>query len=158
MSQIPWHGQSVLIVDDSLVAREQLQSLYRELGMTIAGTVVNGVEGLEAIATLKPDLVSLDINMPEMDGIECYRLLMKEFPEQKVAMISWLASDIRLVDALKHIVPSHIFGSKPITREALKILLGYVYGMIEQDRLNLDDKDTLGGPSHQMPTYTHKVG
>ena len=158
MSDKPWRGQSVLVVDDSLVAREQLTELYREAGMRVVGTAVNGVEALEFCSKNPPDLVSLDINMPEMDGVECYRKLHATLPEQRVVMISWLAADHRLVEALKDVVPSQLLAGKPIDAEGLHRVLEHAYDIApKEERLNLEDKDSLGGPGIEMPTYTHKV-
>ncbi|MBL7648243.1 MAG: chemotaxis-specific protein-glutamate methyltransferase CheB [Candidatus Hydrogenedentes bacterium] len=72
---------SILIVDDTLVVRELLSYILGSTpGVTIAGTAANGREALEAIATLRPDIVTMDINMPGMNGFETTRRIMETCP------------------------------------------------------------------------------
>src|SRR5689334_8522052 len=85
----PWQGQSVVIVDDSPGVREELKRVFEAIGMRIAGLAQDSVAGLELAAKAMPDLVSLDLIMPEMDGVECYRRLLAERPQQRVVVISW---------------------------------------------------------------------
>lgn len=67
----------VLLIDDERLAREELKHLLKEFAgnITIVGEASNGVEGLKAIKELSPDLVFLDIQMPEMDGFEMLKRL-----------------------------------------------------------------------------------
>jgi two-component system chemotaxis response regulator CheY len=89
-----------LIVDDSPRVRSELRQLLGRLGWNIVGEAVNGVEALEMAEELKPDLVTLDIIMPEMDGIECYRELRKLSQPPRCLLISVLAAESRVVAAL----------------------------------------------------------
>jgi DNA-binding NarL/FixJ family response regulator len=69
----------VLIVDDSAKLREGLTSLCElQLELEVVGTAGDGVEALEAIRNLKPDVVSLDIRMPRMSGIEVLRVIQRD--------------------------------------------------------------------------------
>ena len=69
-------GKSVLIVDDSDRIREELRSEYSEQGFKVVGECENGLQAIEFLEEHPNiDLVSLDIIMPEMDGIECYRAI-----------------------------------------------------------------------------------
>ncbi|MDI6692606.1 MAG: chemotaxis response regulator protein-glutamate methylesterase [Anaerosomatales bacterium] len=71
----------VLVVDDSLVAREMLtQILQSDPEIEVVGVASNGVEAVEAVARLKPDLVTMDIHMPKMDGISAVEQIMAYTP------------------------------------------------------------------------------
>lgn len=84
-------GIRVLIVDDSALVRRILTDIIsQEEGLEIAGTANNGVEAIKAIGDLKPDIVTMDINMPEMDGLAALEYIMKKDP-LPVLMISAIA-------------------------------------------------------------------
>ncbi|MDP4097523.1 chemotaxis-specific protein-glutamate methyltransferase CheB [Paenibacillus sp. P96] len=71
----------VLIVDDSAFMRKIISDLIvQDTSFEIAGTAVNGREALDKIRGLKPDLVTMDVEMPEMNGLEALKLIMKEHP------------------------------------------------------------------------------
>ena len=78
---IPVDGIRVVIVDDSAVARELLKSvLESDPGIRVVGMAATGSEGLELTATLKPDLVTMDLVMPGMDGMEATQRIMARHP------------------------------------------------------------------------------
>ena len=80
---------NVLVVDDSVVYRRVLSSILKEIdGVEVLGSAPNGKIALDKIERLKPDLVTLDIDMPVMDGIETLKHISKEFPEIPVVMVS----------------------------------------------------------------------
>lgn len=79
----------VLVVDDSVVIRRLLaNTLELEPGITVAGTAANGYLALSRIEALRPDLVTLDIEMPEMDGLSVLRELRLRWPRLPVIMFS----------------------------------------------------------------------
>jgi two-component system, chemotaxis family, protein-glutamate methylesterase/glutaminase len=81
----------VLIVDDAVVVRKALSdSIGRDPDLEVAGTASNGRLGLAKFASLKPDIVLLDIEMPEMDGLETVRELRKVDPHIPIIMFSTL--------------------------------------------------------------------
>ncbi len=83
----------ILIVDDSVFMRTVIRDmLVRDPTIEIVGTSSNGIDALEKINTLKPDLVTLDIEMPKMDGLEVLRELQKVKNHPKVLMLSSLTS------------------------------------------------------------------
>lgn len=83
----------VLIVDDSAVMR-QLATLAMESdpSIEVIGTAANGVEAIERVIKLKPDLVTMDIEMPEMDGLAALRQIRRLAPEVRVIMLSTLTT------------------------------------------------------------------
>ncbi|MBC7252864.1 MAG: chemotaxis response regulator protein-glutamate methylesterase [Actinobacteria bacterium] len=81
----------VLIVDDSALVRKLLRDIINtDPEMEVAGTAVNGVEAIRAIAELKPDVVTMDIHMPEMDGLTALGYIMRKMPVP-VVMLSAMA-------------------------------------------------------------------
>lgn len=77
---------TILIVDDSRTSRKMLKRILEEAGHTIVGEAVDGEEGYLKYKELKPDMVTLDITMPKMDGLEALRLI-KNYDENAVAII-----------------------------------------------------------------------
>jgi len=78
----------VLVVDDSALMRRQLTDILTGAGLEVE-TARNGAEALELVATFQPDVVTLDVTMPEMDGLACLKRIMAETP-RPVVMISAL--------------------------------------------------------------------
>jgi two-component system, chemotaxis family, protein-glutamate methylesterase/glutaminase len=83
----------VLIVDDSVFMRTVIRDmLEKDPSINVVGTATNGVDALEKIKTLGPDLITLDIEMPKMNGIEVLKELQKISPSPKIIMLSSLTS------------------------------------------------------------------
>jgi two-component system chemotaxis response regulator CheB len=83
----------VLIVDDSVFMRTIIRDmLTKDTSIDIVGTASNGVEALEKIQSLSPDLITLDIEMPTMNGIEVLKELQKKTKRPKILMLSTLTS------------------------------------------------------------------
>ena len=84
----------VLIVDDSVFMRTVIRDmLQKDHSLEIVGTATNGIEALEKISTLKPDLITLDIEMPKMNGLDVLRELKKASWRPKTLMLSSLTSE-----------------------------------------------------------------
>lgn len=80
---------TLLLVDDQAIILDGLEALLgQEAGMLVIGRATNGREAVEQAALLKPDVVIMDISMPQMDGIEATRLVVKANPECKVLVLS----------------------------------------------------------------------
>jgi DNA-binding NarL/FixJ family response regulator len=87
------------------------QALERAGGFDVVGEAVNGSQVLPLVRRLKPDLVLLDLRMPQMDGLTCLTKIHKEFPEMKVAMLS-VSQDPELIQtALKRGANAYIVKS-----------------------------------------------
>lgn len=87
----PYKRIRVLVVDDSVVIRKILSDALRnDAEIEVVGTASNGVIALQRIAQLAPDVVTLDIEMPEMDGIATLREIKRQFPRIRVIMCSTL--------------------------------------------------------------------
>ncbi|MBF0440488.1 MAG: response regulator [Oligoflexales bacterium] len=120
-------GKSVLIVDDSERVRDQLNQLYRSLGMNVAGLAAGGLEAIEVMQKVNPDLVSLDIIMPEMDGIECYRKMKEMEGNRRYIFISVLASEERILACYEQEIGRELFLAKPVTLGMLEAKLVKIF-------------------------------
>jgi len=116
-----------LIADDHrLMVEGTKQALERAGGFDVVGEAVNGGQVLPLIRRLQPDLVLLDLRMPQMDGLTCLTKIRKEFPDMKVAMLS-VSQDPELIQTalkrganayiVKSIDPDHLAG---VLRQALE--------------------------------------
>lgn len=91
---------NLLIADDHTMFLQGIVSLLeQESEINIVGKAVNGIEALEIIKTKNPDLIILDISMPEMDGIELSKILKKDFPEVKILIVS-THSNVKIISRL----------------------------------------------------------
>lgn len=91
----------ILVVDDSPIIVRKLGMLLEVLGYKIVGTAATGKEAIAAYKACKPDVVTMDITMPDMDGIEATRAIMSEFPNAKIVMVTSHGQEKMVLDALK---------------------------------------------------------
>lgn len=92
---------TVLVVDDALFMRMMIKDILTKDGLVVVGEAENGLEAVEKYAELKPDLVTMDIVMPEMDGIEAVRNIIKTNPDAKILMCSAMGQQPLVVEALE---------------------------------------------------------
>lgn len=92
---------TVLLVDDSRTSRRILRGVLEQGGFEVIGEATNGEEGYLKYKELTPDIVTMDITMPVMDGIESLTLIKKANPDSKVVMITAAGQKEKMVDALK---------------------------------------------------------
>lgn len=108
----------LMIVDDSSIMRKAIEKYLSGNGIEIVGTAGDGKQALELFKTARPDIVTLDITMPEMDGLQCLEELLKIDPNVKVMVVSALKDEATALEALKKGARS--FLGKPFTPESIK--------------------------------------
>lgn len=92
---------NILIADDHALFRDSLRSLLEARGLTVIGEARNGREAVELACRLKPDVVLMDLSMPEMDGLAATRLLSADQPDVKVVVLTASDEDSKLFEAIK---------------------------------------------------------
>lgn len=115
---------SVILVDDSKMSRNMLKAILEEAGYTVIAEAGNGEEALEVYKKHKPDLITLDITMPKMDGIELLKRLMDIDPSVKAIMITAAGQQSKLIEALK--VGAKRFITKPFEKEEILLNINEV--------------------------------
>ena len=91
----------VLIVDDAAFMRMMLKDILEKNGYEIAGEAGNGQIAVEMYNIEKPDVVTMDITMPEMDGIQAVKEIRKVDPNAKIIMCSAMGQQSMVMDAIK---------------------------------------------------------
>ena len=117
---------SILIVDDSRTSRKILKGILESEGYEVVGEATNGQEGYERYVELKPDVVTMDITMPVLDGIEALKKIKGEYPDAKVVMVTAAGQKTKMVEAVQN--GANEFVSKPFEPEQLKKIIDKVIG------------------------------
>ena len=92
----------VLVVDDSAFMRRVVgEAVASQADMQLVGTASNGLDGLLKVEQLQPDVVTLDVEMPEMDGLAALKEIRKIDPAARVAMVTAMGQQAIVMEALK---------------------------------------------------------
>ena len=94
-------AKNILIVDDAAFMRMMLKDILTKNGYNVIGEAANGQEGFDKYKELKPDLVTLDITMPEVDGITCLKMIKQSDAGAKVVMCSAMGQQAMVIDAIQ---------------------------------------------------------
>ena len=131
----------MLVVDDHVVVRSGLEQLLATTDdIELVGTASNGNEAIDAVARLHPDVVLMDLSMPELDGVEATRRISADHPSARVLVLTSFSDQTRILDALsagadgyllKHAEPDDIAdairavhgGGSPLDPKAARALI-----------------------------------
>jgi two-component system chemotaxis response regulator CheY len=91
----------VLIVDDALIMRKKIRDIAEQAGWEVAGEAKNGEEAVEQYQQEQPDLVTLDIVMPKVDGVTALKRLMAADPAARVVMVSAVDQKEKLAECIQ---------------------------------------------------------
>ena len=90
-----------MIVDDSNIMRRRIERSQQFDDLEVVGTAANGVEAVELFKQTDPDVVTMDLTMPQMDGIECIEQLVAAEADVRILVISALADKATAVEAME---------------------------------------------------------
>jgi two-component system, chemotaxis family, chemotaxis protein CheY len=114
----------LLIVDDSNMIRTRISRVVQSGGLTgvvLAGLAKNGREAVRLARATRPEVVTMDLTMPEMDGIECIGELLRFDPKINILVVSALSDKSTAIQALR--LGARGFVAKPFTDEELQMAL-----------------------------------
>ena len=94
-------GNRILLVDDAMIIRMILRKILTEAGFEIAGEASNGAEAIRKYQELRPDLVTMDITMPEMGGIKALKSIREFDPNAKVIICSAMGQKSLIIEAME---------------------------------------------------------
>ena len=108
-------GKRILIVDDAAFMRMMIKDILTKNGYEVAAEAENGKIAIDKFKEVSPDLTLLDITMPEMDGVEALKEIMKVDPDAYDIMITAAGQQDKVVEALKS--GANLFIMKPFNEE-----------------------------------------
>lgn len=94
--------QRILIVDDSYYMRTMLKNLLADAGYEVVGEAPNGEDAINMAKSTNPDLVTLDVILPDTTGLEVLKMIKKEAPNLKVIMVSAMGQEMVVNEALEN--------------------------------------------------------
>lgn len=109
--------KTVLVVDDSAFMRMSLKTILEKNSYRVIGEAENGKQGVFRFQELKPDIVTLDVTMPEMDGLEALKEIKKIDPAAKVMMVTAMGQEAMVKEAI--LSGAQGFVVKPIVESVL---------------------------------------
>ena len=112
----------LLIVDDSRIIRSRIQRAVEHFNLDVVGSASNGAKAVEMVRESKPQIVTMDLTMPEMDGIECIEKILEIDSKLLILVVSALADKATAIQAMKK--GAHGFLCKPFTEHELTDALG----------------------------------
>ena len=107
----------ILIVDDSRTSRKVLRGILEEGGHEIVDEAANGQEGVQKFQACKPDIVTMDITMPVLDGMEALKMIKALKPDMKVVMVTAAGQKNEMIDCIK--LGANEFLTKPFDKEEI---------------------------------------
>ena len=94
-------GKRILVADDAAFMRMMIKNILTKGGYEVVGEAANGKEAVEQYEKLQPDLVLLDITMPEMDGIEALKKIKASYPDALIIMCSAMGQQAMVIESIQ---------------------------------------------------------
>lgn len=119
--------KKILIVDDTAFMRVLLKQIVQNNGYEVCGEAANGVEAVQKYKELQPDLVTMDITMPEMDGLQALEEIMKMDPSAKVIMCTAIDEQERMIRAIE--LGALEYFIKPFDEERISTMMKMIFSL-----------------------------
>jgi len=116
--------KTVLVIDDSEHMRITIKGMINDKGFNVIGEAGNGNEGVEKYKELKPDIVTMDVTMSGINGVEALKQIVKHDPGASVIMVSAMGQDIVVKDAIMSGAKGFIV--KPFSEQQILETLGKI--------------------------------
>ena len=144
----------ILICDDEPLAVERLSRLVSQMGHQVIATAAYGQQAIEMVQFYQPDVVLLDIQMPEMDGLTCAQYLRQMEPSP--AIVFCTAYDQHALDAFKSHAEGYLL--KPIMQQELQQVLDQLTKLTQAQMSNLKQKEDMDNQAqrHQIAAKTYR--
>jgi len=129
----------VLLVDDSLIIRKKIKKIVEALGHEVVFSAKDGQESIDAYKQYKPDLVTMDITMPDMDGITAVKHIIKSDKEAKIIMVTSHGQEDMVIKSIQAGAVGYML--KPITEDKMAQAIGEVFIQYAVEESDDDDFD-----------------
>ncbi|WP_313892323.1 response regulator [Psychrobacillus sp.] len=122
---------TVLIVDDALFMRKMIRRILEHAQFEVVGEAYNGLEAVEMYEKFLPDVVTMDVTMPGMSGIEAVQAIVKKYADAKIVMVTAIGKPKLVVEAIESGAKDFI--TKPFNPELMVEILKNVTDWDEMD-------------------------
>lgn len=116
---------NILVVDDSQLTVKKIAQMLTELGHNLVATAKSGEEAIKQFAKHKPDIVTMDITMPDMDGIEATKRILQDNPNALILIVTSHGQEAMVLDAIEAGAKGYLL--KPLRVEKLKANIEEIY-------------------------------
>ncbi len=142
----------ILIVDDAHIMRRNLRTILSGTGHTVVAEASNGIQAYKEYKNHLPDLVTLDITMPLMNGVDALRKIKGEFPNARIVVVSCANSNKTILEAMQCGALNYVL--KPFTIEKVISVVNQVLDIKEQvKRETIDDIYKALNSRHLNPSH-----
>lgn len=145
----------ILICDDEPLAIERLSRLVTQLGHQVVAKATHGQQALDLAQSLEPDVILLDIQMPEMDGLSCAKMLRELDPMP--AIVFCTAYDHHALDAFKSNAEGYLL--KPVMQQELQQVLEHIIKLTQAQMSTIKQKENMDEikiSRHQIAAKTYR--
>ncbi len=115
-------NKRILIVDDSFYMRTMLKNMLTDAGYEVVGEAANGAQAVEMAASTNPDLITLDVILPDNTGLDVLKSLRQIQPSAKVVMCSAVGQEVIVTEAIENGALAYIV--KPFSEEKVLEIVG----------------------------------
>lgn len=116
---------NIIIVEDSTMTTRTIKQMLEEIGHTVIATARTGIKAIEAVKKYKADIITMDITMPDMDGIEATKRILSMNPETIIIIITSHGQELMVYNAVEAGAKGYLL--KPLKLDRLKMVISEVY-------------------------------